>query len=157
MVGGGIAGCSTALHLAERGYKVVLLEAERIGWGASGRSGAQAIAGIACGHSKLEQLIGTADARRVWDVSVEGLRLQRELIARHSIDCDYVAGQMHVALKPRQERELREEIDLLHRTLDYTHIRLVERDALRQIIASDRYVAGTFDSAGGHLHPLKYT
>ena len=157
IVGGGYTGLSAALTLREHGLDVVLLEAHRIGWGASGRSGAQAIAGVACGHSKLERLIGTVDARRVWDVSVEGLRLQRELIARHSIDCDYVAGQMHVALKPRQERELREEIELLHRTLDYAHIRLVERDELRQIVASDRYVAGTFDSAGGHLHPLKYT
>ena len=157
VVGGGIAGCSTALHLAERGYRVVLLESERIGWGASGRSGAQAIAGVACGQSKLERLIGEADARRVWDVTVEGLRLQRELIARHAIDCDLVAGQMHVALKPRQERELREEVDALHRRLDYPHIRMVERDELRQIIASDRYIAGTFDSQGGHLHPLKYT
>jgi gamma-glutamylputrescine oxidase len=157
VVGGGIAGCSTALHLAERGYRVVLLEAERIGWGASGRSGAQAIAGVACGHAKLERLIGKADARRVWDVSVEGLRLQRELIARHAIDCAFVAGQMHVALKPRQERELRNEVEALHRSLDYPSIRMVERDELRQIIASDRYIAGTFDSKGGHLHPLKYT
>jgi gamma-glutamylputrescine oxidase len=157
VVGGGIAGCTTALQLAERGYRVVLLEAERIGWGASGRSGAQAIAGVACGHSKLVRLIGATDARRVWDVSVEGLRWQRELIARHAIDCDYVAGQMHVALKPRQERELREELELLHRSLDYPYVRLVERDELRQIIASDCYIAGTFDGQGGHLHPLKYT
>jgi len=157
VVGGGIAGCSTALQLAERGYRVVLLEAERIGWGASGRSGAQAIAGIACGHAKLERLIGATDARRVWDVSVEGLRWQRELIARYAIDCDYVAGQMHVALKPRQERELREEVEFLHHSLDYPSVRMVERDELRETIASDRYLAGTFDSQGGHLHPLRYT
>jgi gamma-glutamylputrescine oxidase len=157
VVGGGIAGCTTALQLAERGYRVVLLEAERIGWGASGRSGAQAIAGVACGHSTLVRLIGASDARRVWDVSVEGLRWQRELITRHGIDCDYVTGQMHVALKPRQERELREELDLLQHSLDYPHARMVERDELRQIIASDRYIAATLDEQGGHLHPLKYT
>ncbi|MFO0510730.1 MAG: NAD(P)/FAD-dependent oxidoreductase, partial [Gammaproteobacteria bacterium] len=114
VIGGGIAGCSTALHLAERGYRVVLLEAHRVGWGASGRSGAQAIPGIACGQHKLQALVGDADARRIWDVSVEGLRLQRELIARHGIDCDLRTGQMHVAIKPRQERELREEVATLH-------------------------------------------
>ena len=106
VVGGGIAGLSTALHLAKRGYSVRLLEAERIGWGASGRSGAQAIFGVAAGQDKLAGLIGEADARRVWDMSVEALALQRELITCHGIDCDYVAGQLHVAIKPRQAREL---------------------------------------------------
>ena len=77
VVGGGIAGCSTALHLAERGMRVVLLEEQRIGWGASGRSGAQAIQGIACGQAKLDRLIGPTAARQVWDVSVEGLALMR--------------------------------------------------------------------------------
>lgn len=157
VIGGGIAGCSTALHLAERGYRVVLLEAHRVGWGASGRSGAQAIPGIACGQHKLQALVGDVDARRIWDVSVEGLRLQRELIARHGIDCDLRTGQMHVAIKPRQERELREEVATLHGEYGYDSIRMVEREELRATVDSTRYIAGTYDSAGGHLHPLKYT
>lgn len=156
VVGGGIAGCSTALHLAESGRRVVLLEARTIGHGASGRSGAQAISGVACGHAKIESLLGASAARQVWDVTVEGLRLQRELIARHAIDCDYVAGQMHVAIKPRQVDELRAELELQHR-LAHTSIRMVEQDELRTLIDSTRYLAGTYDSAGGHLHPLKYT
>jgi len=157
VIGGGIAGCSTALHLAERGYRVVLLESHRVGWGASGRSGAQAIPGIACGQHKLQSLVGAADARRIWDISVEGLRLQRALIARHGIDCDLREGQMHVAIKPRQERELREEVATLHREYGHNSIRMVEREELRATVASDRYIAGTYDAAGGHLHPLKYT
>src|SRR5580692_630398 len=78
VVGGGIAGCSAALHLADRGMKVVLLEDNRIGWGASGRSGAQAIQGIAAGQGKLERLIGPAAARAAWEVSIEGLALMRQ-------------------------------------------------------------------------------
>src|ERR1700751_2778157 len=77
VVGAGIAGCSSALHLAERGLSVVLLEEHRVGWGASGRSGAQAIQGIACGQGKLPRLIGRSDARAAWNVSVEGLSLMR--------------------------------------------------------------------------------
>lgn len=157
VIGGGIAGCSTALHLAEVGRSVALLEAEVIGWGASGRSGAQAITGVACGQHKLESLIGAADARRIWDITVESLALQRSLIERHAIDCNYVAGQMHVALKARQERELRAEVAFLRDHCDYDSVRMVEREELRALIASDRYIAGTFDPKCGHLHPLKYT
>src|SRR5476651_41859 len=86
VVGGGIAGCSAALALAERGYCVVLLEAQRIGWGASGRSGGQAIFGTAAEQSELEQLLGIEDARRVWDVSLAGLALLRQRIERYQID-----------------------------------------------------------------------
>src|SRR5688572_14739855 len=82
VVGGGIAGSSAALHLAERGYDVVLLEGYRVGWGSSGRSGGQALVGVAAGQGKLDHLIGASDARRVWDISVEGVALMRELIAR---------------------------------------------------------------------------
>src|SRR5580765_5623737 len=99
IVGGGIAGCSAALHLAERGYQVVLLEEHRIGWGASGRSGAQAIYGVAAPQSKLNRLIGKADARAVWDMTVEALALIRELIERYRIDCDWVSGHMLTAIK----------------------------------------------------------
>ena len=99
VVGGGIAGCSTALHLAERGYRVVLLEGRRIGWGASGRSGGQAITGFASGQHKLERQVGLENARRMWEISLEGLQLIEDRVARHSIDCDLHWGQMHVAIK----------------------------------------------------------
>jgi gamma-glutamylputrescine oxidase len=107
VVGGGIAGCSTALHLAERGHRVVLLEQHRVGWGASGRSGAQALFGVAAPQEKLERLIGAADARRIWDMTLEGIDLIRERIDRHGIDCNWVSGQMHVANKPRHVDELK--------------------------------------------------
>jgi len=157
VVGGGIAGCSAALHLAERGYRVVLLEAARIGWGASGRSGAQALFGLAAGEEKVEALVGRDDARRIWDLTIEGLALMRELIARHAIDCDYVPGQMHVAVKPRQVEELRRWVELIHARYDYRSLRFVPRDELRSMVASERYLAGTYDSNSAHLHPLNYT
>ncbi len=157
VIGGGIAGCSAALHLAEKGYRVRLLEAHEIGFGASGRSGAQTIFGVACGQEKLTKLIGASDARCVWDVSVEALALQRALIARHGIDCDYVAGQMHVAIKPRQENELRAEVAMLQDQYGYRSVRYVERNELRTLIDSDRYTGAMLDSNSGHLHPLNYT
>ena len=157
MVGGGIAGCSTALHLAERGLRVALLEQHRIGWGASGRSGAQALYGIAASQSKLERLIGPADARRVWDMTLEGIDLIRERIARHRIDCDWVSGQMHVANKPRHVAELHAWQDELVGRYDYTGARLLSREELAAILATDVYCGGLFDARGGHLHPLRYT
>jgi gamma-glutamylputrescine oxidase len=157
IVGGGIAGCSAALHLAAQGFSVVLLEQHRIGWGASGRSGGQALPGIASGHAKLERLIGTGPARAVWDVSVEGLALMRELIARHRIDCDWTAGTMLTALKPRQDLELRRELDELREKLEYSSVRYMPREETRATLASRRYLSALYDANGGHLHPLNYT
>ncbi len=157
VIGGGIAGCSAALHLAERGQKVVLLEQHRIGWGASGRSGAQAIHGLAAPQNKLERLIGAGDARRVWDLTVEALALMRELIARHRIDCDWVDGFMLTAIKPRHDSELRAEVRELHDRYGYTSVRYVPQDELRTLVASSRYLSALYDSNSGHLHPLKYT
>jgi gamma-glutamylputrescine oxidase len=156
-VGGGIAGCSTALHLAERGYSVVLLEQNRIGWGASGRSGAQALFGVAAGQAKLERLIGAQDARVVWDVSVEGLTLMRELIARHRIDCNWVHGHLQTAIKPRHDAELRAELDILRTKYGYDSIRYVPQEELRSLIATERYISALYDTNCGHLHPLNYT
>ena len=157
VVGGGIAGCSAALHLAERGYKVVLLDEYRVGWGASGRSGAQAIHGVASGQTKLERLIGAAAARTVWDVSVEGLALMRELISRHRIDCDWTDGYLMTAVKQRHLHELHTELDQLQNKLGYTSVRYVPRDELRSILGTSRYVGALYDSYSGHLHPLNYT
>ncbi len=157
VVGGGIAGCSAALHLAEQGMRVVLLEEHRIGWGASGRSGAQALFGVAAGQAKLERLIGASDARSVWDVSVAGLALVRELIARFRIDCDWADGHLLTAVKPRHERELRAQVRELHDTYDYTSVRYLSREELRAQLATGRYLGALYDSNSGHLHPLNYT
>jgi gamma-glutamylputrescine oxidase len=157
IVGGGLSGISAALHLAERGLRVALLEAKHLGYGGSGRSGGQAIFGYACEQSTLEKAVGAADARRMWDVSIEGMRLQRELIAKHSIDCDYVPGHMILGMKRRHDDALREEVEHLATTYDYHSTRLIGRDELRTLIASDRYTSALHDSNGGHLHPYRYT
>ncbi|MEJ0087317.1 MAG: FAD-binding oxidoreductase [Pseudomonadota bacterium] len=157
VVGGGISGVSAALHLAQRGLRVALLEARHVGYGGSGRSGGQSIMGYACEQSTLEKAVGAADARRMWDVSIEGLQLQRELIAKHSIDCDYVPGHMILGMKRRHDDTLREEVETLRSRYDYHSIRLVEREELRTLIASDRYTSALHDSNGGHLHPYRYT
>jgi gamma-glutamylputrescine oxidase len=157
VVGGGIAGCSAALALAERGYQVVLLEAQRVGWGASGRSGGQVIFGLSVDQADLEQWIGFEDARRIWDISLAGIALMRQRIERHRIDCDWVDGEMFAAIKPRQWRALQAwQHDLIHK-YDYTSTRLIERSELSDLIASRRYLGALHDPMCGHVHPLRYT
>ena len=157
IVGGGISGLSAALHLVARGFTVALLEAKHLGFGGSGRSGGQSIFGYASGQEKLERLVGDANARAMWDIALEGMKLQRELIAKHSIACDYVAGHMHVGVKARHDAELRAEVESLHEKYDYRSVRLVDHDELRGIVASERYTTGIYDSNSGHLQPYKYT
>lgn len=157
VVGAGIAGCSAALHLAERGLSVVLLEEHRVGWGASGRSGGQALFGVAPGQAKLTRLIGAADARAVWDVSVEGVALLRSLIERFRIDCDWVNGYLLTAVKPRHERELQAEVRELRESYGYASVRYVPRAELAALLATERYLGALHDTNSGHLHPLNYT
>jgi gamma-glutamylputrescine oxidase len=156
VVGAGIAGCSTALHLAERGYKVVLLEAEQAGFGASGRSGGQLIPGYACGQQKLTAQLGPEDARRLWDFTLEGVDLVRERVRRHAIACDLAWGQMHCAVKPRQRDELQEWHREFEEDYNYRSTRFMERAEVEGLLATSRYCAGLYDSAAGHCHPLKY-
>jgi gamma-glutamylputrescine oxidase len=157
VVGGGIAGCSAALALAERGYRVVLLEAQRIGWGASGRSGGQAIFGTAAEQTAIERLLGIEDARRVWDVSLAGLALLKQRIERYQIDCHWESGWMLAAIKQRQWSDIQAWQANMARRYDYASVRLMERGELRATVASERYIGALYDSNSGHLHPLRYT
>jgi gamma-glutamylputrescine oxidase len=157
VVGGGIAGCSTALELAGRGYQVVLLEARRIGWGASGRSGGQAICGFGTSQQKIVDLVGLDAARRMWDVSVEALALLRRRVAEHAIDCDLHWGHLHVAILERQRRELEDHQRELEDCYGYGGTRLMDRAGVESLIATRRYCAGLLDPRSGHLHPLNYT
>jgi gamma-glutamylputrescine oxidase len=157
VVGAGIAGLSTALHLAEKGFAVVLLEEHRVAWGASGRNGGQVIFGLALGQAKLERLVGAQQARALWDVSTEALTLVRELITRFAIDCDFERGWLLTAVKARHVGELHEEIADLRDRYGYESVRYMPREELRGILASDRYLGALYDSNSGHLHPLNYT
>ncbi len=157
VVGGGITGTSAALHLRQKGYSVALLEAERIGWGASGRSGGQFIFGYSCSQEVLEKNIGKADAQKLWDLSIESIGLVNQLIDDHQIDCDRVQGQINVALKPRQHKELIAWKTQLEDDYGYEGLRLYEGNDLKSLLNSERYLAGLFDPQSGHLHPLNYT
>jgi gamma-glutamylputrescine oxidase len=157
VVGGGIAGCSAALHLAQRGYKVVLMEARFVGYGASGRSGGQLIFGLAPSQRTLTAQVGREDAHRLFELSIEALDTTRALIDTYAIACDYTPNHVHVATKPRHVRELREWADELHGEYGYDSARLLNREELQRHVRSERYLGGLLDSRSGHLHPLKYT
>ena len=156
VVGGGYAGLSAALELAERGFSVVLLEAQRIGWGASGRNGGQAIVGFGSdGEHAIEQQFSAADARRAWDVSVEGTATAAERIRRYAIDCDWRAGYLSLAVKPRKSEALRRWMDHVTGAYGYP-LRWIAPDEIRQWVASERFDSAVYDETSGHLHPLKY-
>ncbi len=157
VIGGGLTGLSTALNLAENGYRVVLLESRQIAFGASGRSGGQLIFGYGCEQDKIEQLIGADDARKLWQASLSGIDILRERVRRHSISCDLQRGHAHVALKPRQAGELQSWQEQLEQTYGYSSLEYWDKVRVREEVRSARYIAGMYDANSGHLHPLKYT
>jgi gamma-glutamylputrescine oxidase len=156
VVGGGLAGLSAAIELHQRGFAVTLLEAQSIGHGASGRNGGQAIYGLACDITTIEDQLGRNAARQVFAMSLEAIDLIRERIARFAIDCDWRDGYLGVAMNARKARALCDEVALLAERYDHALTWVAQSD-LPQWIDSPRYVAAAHDPRSGHLHPLKYT
>jgi gamma-glutamylputrescine oxidase len=156
VVGGGLAGVSAAIELADRGYRVVLLEARLVGWGASGRNGGHVIAGLACDQATIERELGLQASRSVWDMSLEALRLIGERRERFNIDCDWRAGCLGVAVGARKGRELQAWRDHMHRAYGYA-TQWIGPGELAPWIDSPRFHCGVHDPLGGHLHPLKYS
>lgn len=156
VVGGGYAGLSAALDLAERGYSVALLEAQRVGWGASGRNGGQALVGFGfAGQEAIEVQLSVADARRAWDISVEAMQLLHARIDKHGIECDYVPGHLTLAVNARKSRALESWSNRVEHNYGY-QLQTISNAEIGNWIASERFHSGVFDPRSGHLHPLKY-
>ncbi|WP_075323898.1 NAD(P)/FAD-dependent oxidoreductase [Acidithiobacillus albertensis] len=156
VIGGGLTGVSAALNLAERGYTVTLLEAQEIGWGASGRNGGQIVPGLAIDLPALEKLVGRSTAQTLWNFSLEAIATIRQRVEKHNIQCDLHWGYLHAAIKDRQVKELEHWQHALEQ-MDYPATQLLRGEALRTAIDSPRYRAALFDPEGGQLHPLNYT
>lgn len=156
IVGGGLAGLSAAIELADRGFSVRVLEAREVGFGASGRNGGQAIHGLACDQAEIEAQLGPEQARRVFDMTIEALSLIRWRIARFGIDCDWRDGYLGVATSAGKARALLAGADHLEQAYGYPMER-ISRAKLPGWISSPRYHAAVHDPRSGHLHPLKYT
>lgn len=154
VVGAGFTGINTALELAERGREVVLLEANRIGWGASGRNGGQVIGGIGHDPERFERHIGSDGIRRIYRLGIEARDIIRERIEKYAIDCDLKWGYCDVALKPRHMRQFAA-WKAHEAQLGNPHsYRLLDREELKAYVGSERYLGGLYTSANGHLHPL---
>jgi gamma-glutamylputrescine oxidase len=155
VIGGGYTGLSSALHLAERGYRVVLLEAERVGWGASGRNGGQCIIGQRQPQEELEERFGTVEARRLWDLGVEAVATVRALIERFDIDCDLKRGNLQCAAR-------RSDVDRYRRHADHMRARygldcrFLAGEELRHLSGTDVFRGGLVEYESAHLHPLNY-
>lgn len=156
VVGGGLAGLSAAIELADRGYQVALLEAHQIGWGASGRNGGQALAGLACEQETIEAQLGLDEARRVWAMTIEALTLIQQRCARFQIDCDWRPGYLSLAVNERKARAL-QAWQLRMQSLYQHETAWITPRQLPQWIASPRFHSGLHDPISGHLHPLKYS
>ncbi|WP_101065422.1 NAD(P)/FAD-dependent oxidoreductase [Roseovarius salinarum] len=156
VVGAGYTGLSAALHLAERGHDVVVVEAHRAGFGASGRNGGQLGTGQRMEQESLERLVGPDDAAKLWALAEEAKALVRDLVARHAIDCRLTDGIAHACFNRGEAAEEHAHADFLADRYGYDRIRKLDTEALAALCPSPAYRGGTLDMGAGHLHPLAY-
>lgn len=155
IVGAGFTGLSAALELAERGHDVVVLEAERIGFGASGRNGGQIVNGYSRDLATIASRYGTSKAAALGQMSLEGAAIIRDRVHRYGIDCDLRDGGFFAAFTAKQMRELQ-----AHKQEWEKHghpaLEIVSRTDVSRYVTTDRYAGGLIDRLGGHIHPLNY-
>ena len=156
IIGGGYSGLSSALHLSEKGYKVCVLEAHRIGWGASGRNGGQIGSGQRIGQDELESLVGDELAKQAFEIGVDANKLVRTLIAEHDIDCDLRDGSIEAYHKKRYNAYGQQEVEHLATQYGYHSLRYLSPEEMSAKIGSPNYSGGVLDTQAGHLHPLNY-
>ncbi len=153
IVGGGFTGVASALTLAERGYKVALVEANRIGWGASGRNGGQLIGGMS-GEDKIVEHFGPGVAQAMWDIRWRGHEIIIDRVEKYRINCDLKMGYMDVASKPRQVRDFEAECERMDKHGFPYDYRILSQSQTQEAIGTNAYVGGLLNMRNGHLHPL---
>lgn len=156
IIGAGFGGLSAALELAEQGKSVIVLEGARIGFGASGRSGGQAINGFEDGIDEYVEQFGFDMTQKLWAMSLEAIDIIDERIAKYGIQCDWKKGYATLALNHRRMDDLLAIEKSSREVFGYSNMQLWDKAQLKQYLGSDIYVGGLFDSNSGHLHPLNY-
>ena len=152
IVGAGYTGLSAALHLARSGYRVVVLEAHRVGFGASGRNGGQMCSGQRQEVDWLEQHYGADTARRMWDLAEDAKTLVRSLAAASNVPIR--AGIAHACRSQAEIDHSARVVELLTRRYDYNQIQQLDQSELAVLLGSDHYLGGAVDRGAGHLQPL---
>ena len=155
IIGAGYTGLSAALELAKAGFKVAVVEAETVGFGASGRNGGQICTGFSPGQSRLEAQLSKADAKRCFDMAEESKRLIEERIAEYKIDCDLTWGYLHCIPKPHQFAHLQEWAEE-YEALGYGGNTLLTKAELESKLGTTIYHGALREARAGHLHPLNY-
>ncbi len=156
IVGAGFTGLYTALRLAKAGKRVVVLESARVGWGASGRNGGQAILGFSCDMTPLETQLGYEEALNIWNLMRDSADEIRQRIKQDNIDCDWRDGHLWTSILSRRESIMHEWQQEAAEKWNYDKLRFIPKNELTDWVETDRYCAGLYDSNAGHLHPLKY-
>lgn len=156
IVGGGYTGLSAALHLAEAGIDVTLVEANRVGWGASGRNGGQLHTGQRRDQDWLEERFGMEEARGLFSLAEEAKALTKGLIAKHNIACGWRDGLIETVHKRRLVEDEIAYVDKLRDTYGYDAVEWLDRPALAEALGTDVYFGGRRDRGAGHLDPLRF-
>lgn len=156
IVGGGYTGLSSALHLAQKGYDVALLEAHRIGFGASGRNGGQLGSGQRQDQDWIERSVGVQTAHRLWDMAEEAKALVRSLITDHTMPVTYHPGLAHACWSDAEVRHAHAYGEKLQRDYGYDQLEPLDRAGIQALVGSTAYKGGEIDHGAGHLHPLNY-
>ena len=156
VLGAGYSGLSTAIHLAEKGYKVAVVEGARVGWGASGRNGGQIVNGLNASLDTIRRRYGEEAGAFVGGLVQEGGRIIRRLVSTYGIDCDLKDGNIYAAYTAAHMKDLEHKKALWKRYGMDDH-QLLDREAMRRLVNTDAYVGGMLDTTGGHMHPLNLT
>ncbi|TLX61423.1 gamma-glutamylputrescine oxidoreductase [Stutzerimonas nosocomialis] len=153
IIGAGYTGLSTALFLLEQGFTVTVLEAARVGFGASGRNGGQIVNSYSRDIDSIEASAGPEEARLIGSMAFEGARIIRERVQRYGIACDLKDGGVFAAFTSKQMKHLESQKALWER-YGHRQLELLDEQGIRQVVDCDRYVGGMLDMSGGHIHPL---